>query len=398
MSRAVVIGGGPAGLMAADQLARAGLAVTLCDAMPSLGRKFLMAGKSGLNLTKAEPFDTLVRHYSPDDWLVPMLQAFDAQAVQDWARGLGQEVFVGSTGRVFPTVMKASPLLRAWLAELDRLGVQRRVRWRWQGWQAETLVFDTPQGAQLLQPDVIVLALGGASWARLGADGRWTAPLAARDVQIQPFQPSNASVSVNWSAHMAGTFGQALKSVCFRAGTMQSRAEAVITSNGLEGGGVYALSPALRDRAELAIDLMPDLSLAEVTRRLSRSRGRSSLSNHLRKTLRLGPARTAILMECGRPIPAEPDTLAQRIKHLVVPYQGLGPLDQAISTTGGVARDALDAQLMLRACPGVFCAGEMLDWDAPTGGYLITACLATGRWAGRQAARYVSEASDITLR
>lgn len=385
--RAVVIGGGPAGLMAAEMLAGAGIAVLVAEAKPSLGRKFLMAGKSGLNLTKDEPSERFLSAYgAAADWLAPMLAEFGSGEVQGWARGLGQTVFTGSTGRVFPEAMKASPLLRAWLARLERLGVSWRTRWRWTGWQGGALCFDTPQGAVELAPEVTVLALGGASWARLGSDGGWAPLLAERGVELAPFAPSNIGLMVEWSRHMATRFGDPLKGVRFSAGTLSSRGEAVISARGLEGGGLYPLTPALRAGAPLLVDLLPDLSLEAVAERLARPRGKTSLSNHLRKALRLDPARLALMLEFSRPLPAEPAALARRIKALPIHHAGLRPMDEAISTAGGVRRAALDDDLMLRALPGIYCAGEMLDWEAPTGGYLLTACLATGRWAGRAAA------------
>lgn len=390
---AVVIGAGPAGLMAADELARAGHSVLVAEAKPSVARKLLMAGKSGLNLTKDEPFDQLITNYgAAAGWLSPMVKEFDAQAVQSWARGLGMDLFTGSTKRVFPKVMKASPLLRAWLAELDGQGIQFRARWRWTGWEGEALMFDTPDGAQSVTADVTVLALGGASWARLGSNGLWATELVDRGVELAPFQPANAGLLVHWSDHMAAQFGAPLKGIALQAGGLSSRGEAVISQRGLEGGGIYSISAGVRDGAPLMVDLLPDLTLKEVTHRLSRPRGKASMANHLRKALKLGAARSAVLQEFGRPLPQQPEELARLIKALPVKHAGLRPIDEAISTAGGVARESLDDGLMLQQIPSVFCAGEMLDWEAPTGGYLLTGCLATGRWAGRAAARYLSKA------
>lgn len=386
---AVVVGGGPAGLMAAGELARGGCRVIVCEAKPSLARKFLMAGKSGLNLTKDEPTETLLRAYGgAAGWLAPMVRAFDAQAVQDWARHLGQPFFTGSTGRVFPESMKASPLLRAWLREQDGLGVTLRPRWRWTGWDGEALRFDTPHGVETVAPAVTVLALGGASWARLGSDGAWAGILGGQGVALSPFQPANAGLRVAWSAHMGPQIGQPAKGIAFHAGAHRSRGEAVISQGGLEGGGIYAVCAGVREGAGLEIDLLPDLSTEQVMARLSRPRGKASLSNHLRKVLKLGPVRQALLMEFARPLPTGPRALAALVKALPVSHAGLRPLDEAISTAGGIRREVLTDGLMLKARPGVFCAGEMLDWEAPTGGYLLTACFATGRWAGRAAAAH----------
>lgn len=392
MTDAVVIGGGPAGLMAADALLSAGRQVTLVEAKPSLGRKFLMAGKSGLNLTKMQPFGPFLSSYVGDAGRKPglreALRAFGPEAVRDWAEGLGQSTFTGSTGRLFPTAMKASPLLRAWLERLDAMGLDRRTRWRWTGWDGDICCFDTPDGATALTPRATVFALGGASWARLGSDGHWADCFAANGISVAPFQPSNAGLNVGWSDHMSRHFGTPLKNIALRAGAITSRGEAVISTRGLEGGGVYTLSPALRDGQALELDLLPDLTTGEVIDRLSKPRGKTSLSGHLRKTLKLSPAAQAVLREFVHPLPDTSTALAQTIKSVPIRHSGLRPMDEAISTAGGVTFDALDDTLMLRSRPGTFCAGEMLDWDAPTGGYLLTACFATGLWAGRHAAAY----------
>jgi len=388
MSDALVIGAGPAGLMAAEELARAGRKVLVAEAKPSPARKFLMAGKSGLNLTKTEPFETFLSTYGEASApLRPMLEAFGSDQVQAWAEGLEQPLFIGSTGRVFPKAMKASPLLRAWLARLDGMGVELRTRWRWTGWDGPEVVFDTPEGAQRLSPAVTVLACGGASWARLGSDGAWAGHLPG---DTAPFQPANMGFEVAWSPHMERHFGQAVKAVRLIAGNHQSRGEFVISKRGIEGGGIYGVSKAMREGAPLHIDLLPDLTEEAVRTRLGRPRGKASLSNHLRKTLKLDPVKQALLMEFTRPLP---DDLAPVIKALPITHNGPRPLDEAISVAGGLRFDTLTDDLMLRARPGTFAAGEMLDWEAPTGGYLITACLATGRWAGQAAARYQGSAT-----
>jgi len=282
--------------------------------------------------------------------------------------------------------MKASPLLRAWLADLRRLGVDIRTRWRWTGWN-EGFEFATPEGAETLTPDVCVLALGGASWARLGSDGAWAALLADRGVALTPFAASNAGLSVDWSAPMAKVFGQPVKGVAIHAGNALHRGEFVITARGLEGGGIYHLSPAVRAGTPLTLDLLPDWPIARVAERLSRPRGKASIGNWLRKSLKLDPARLALLLELARPLPGGPE-LAKIAKALPLRHAGLRPMDEAISTVGGVAAAALDQRLMLKTAPGTFVAGEMIDWDAPTGGYLLTTCFATGRMAGRQAAAF----------
>lgn len=373
--------------MAAQELADAGFDVLLVEAKPSPARKFLMAGKSGLNLTKDEPFEQFMRAYGEASVMLrPMLSDFGPNAVQAWARDLGQELFTGSTGRVFPRVMKASPLLRAWLSRMPN--VTLKTRWRWLGWRGDAALFDTPDGEQTVHARATVLALGGASWARLGSDGAWAPVLADRGVGLAPFAPSNMGMLVNWSPPMAKQFGQPLKGIALHAGGQVSRGEIVISERGLEGGGIYALSRPLREGADLTVDLLPDLSQAQIEDRLSRKRGKASLSNHLRKVLGLSGAKAAVLMEFGRPLP-EGKSLASLVKSVPINHSGPRPIDEAISTAGGVAWASLSQDLMLRDVPGVFCAGEMLDWDAPTGGYLLTACLATGRWAGLGAARYL---------
>jgi uncharacterized flavoprotein (TIGR03862 family) len=367
--------------MAAEELARAGHQVTVAEGKTSPARKFLMAGKSGLNITKDEALPQFMAAYDPPDWLAGMLADFGPDRVQDWCRGLGQTVFTGSSGRVFPVAMKASPLLRAWLARLEGLGVTLRTRWRWVGFQGDGFHFETPQGTVVENPDVTVLALGGASWARLGSDGAWAPILAARGVEITPFQPANMGFRVDWSPHMAPFFGQPIKGARLMAGGQAVRAEFVLSEKGIEGGAIYALSRVLRGGAGLSLNLMPDLSGAALKDRLASQRSGETLKNRLRK-LGLAPASIALVLEFGRHLP--PD---QAVQALPIPLQGPRPMDEAISTAGGVARYSLTGDLELRALPGIFAAGEMLDWEAPTGGYLLTACLATGRHAGRAAAR-----------
>jgi uncharacterized flavoprotein (TIGR03862 family) len=385
MRDALVIGAGPAGLMAAEELARAGLRVTVTEAKPSVGRKFLMAGKSGLNVTKDEPLVDFVGHYDAGR-LVPMLADFGPEQVKEWCRGLGQEVFAGSSGRVFPVTMKGSPLLRAWLTRLAGQGVEVRTRWRWVGFDDDGMAFDTPAGRAVLHPDVTVLALGGASWSRLGSDAAWVPWLAACGVAIAAFRPANMGFCVDWSPHMARHFGTPVKGAALLVAGRRERGEFVISARGLEGGGIYAVSRPLREGADLVLDLMPDVPAGEVAARLARMKPGESLANRLRK-LGLSPVAIALVMEFGRgmdPVSA--------IKTLTVTHAGPRPLDEAISSAGGIEWDGLTEGLELKALPGVFACGEMLDWEAPTGGYLLTGCWATGRWAGRAAAAYCKRA------
>ncbi|ETX15414.1 NAD(FAD)-utilizing dehydrogenase [Roseivivax halodurans JCM 10272] len=384
---ALVIGGGPAGLMAADALLSAGRKVLLTEQKPSLARKFLMAGKSGLNLTKAEDVETCLAAYGEAaPCLRPMIEALPPEAVATWAEGLGQPVFAGSTGRVFPEAMKASPLLRAWLARLAGLGLETRTRWSWSGWDGDLARFETPDGECRIAPRVTVLACGGASWARLGSDGHWTGPVGDLGAPVAPFTPANAGLRVEWSPHMEPHLGSPLKNIGLRAGALASRGEVVISERGLEGGGLYPLSPALREGAPLELDLAPDVEVQMLEARLRKGPAKDSASNRLRKAARLPPAARALVMECARPLTREPEALASLLKALSVPHRGLAPLDEAISVAGGLRWDGLTEGLELAARPGTFAAGEMLDWEAPTGGYLLTACLATGLWAGRHAA------------
>lgn len=383
---ALVIGTGPAGLMAAETLVQAGRSVTIVEAKPSAGRKFLMAGKSGLNITKEEPLETFKSAYGKaEGWLSPMLEVFGPDEAIAWAQSLDQPVFTGSTGRVFPEVMKASPLLRAWMR---RIGAELRLGWRWTGLDGADWVFETPRGRSVLNPNVVVLALGGASWRRLGSDGAWAPLLAEKGVDLAPFRPANMGFQVDWTPHMAPHLGHPLKAVRLIAGDMAVRGEAVVSERGIEGGGVYAVSAAVRDGAEFQIDLMPDRSVEDITERLAKRPKKRTLMKHL-NAMGLDPVKRALLQEFGRPLPDGAD-LARLIKSLPVRHKGPRPLDEAISTAGGVTHAAVNDGLMLRAFPGVFAAGEMLDWEAPTGGYLITGCLATGLWAGRHAAAWRS--------
>lgn len=377
---ALVIGAGPAGLMAAEELAAAGRRVTVCEAKPSAGRKFLMAGKSGLNVTKDEATGAFLDAYTAP-WLHPVLRGFGPEQVKVWCRALGQDVFTGSSGRVFPVAMKGSPLLRSWLTRLGAAGVELRLRWRWTGFDGDGWRFDTPQGEQVLHPRVVVLALGGASWPRLGSDAAWVPWLRVKGVDIAPFRPANMGFAVDWSPHMARHFGQPVKGAALVAGGQRERGEFVISSRGIEGGGVYAVSRAVRDGAALSVDLLPDIPAAEVAARLERMKAGETIANRLRK-LGLSPVAVALVMEFGRTLP-----LPEAVKSLPLRLAGPRPLDEAISSAGGITQAALTPDLELRAMPCVFACGEMLDWEAPTGGYLLTGCWATGRRAGRAAAK-----------
>ena len=387
---ALVIGAGPAGLMAAQELGGAGIRVMIADAMPSPARKFLMAGKSGLNLTKNEPSTAFQDHFSPFPLALKLaLDDFGPRDVAAWAEGLGQPVFTGSTGRVFPKTMKASPLLRAWLARLDGYGAVLKRKWECVGFNGEHAVFDTPDGPRHVQAKTVILAMGGASWARLGSNGAWAAwmPTAC----IAPFQPANSAVSLSWSSHMERHFGKAVKGVALRSGPYQSRGEFVISNRGLEGGGIYAVSRGVREGHALVVDLLPDVSLEDINATLKRRKSKESLVNFLRKSLRLAPEKIALVMEFARPLPGD---LGPVLKGLHITGAALRSLDEAISTAGGVRFEGLSDTLEFNDRKSVFACGEMLDWEAPTGGYLLTACLATGRRAGRAAIDVVQASRD----
>ena len=388
----LVVGAGPAGLMAAEQAAQAGMRVAVAEAMPSPARKFLMAGKSGLNLTKAEKPEAFLQYFDAISSLKPILSEFGPDEVIGFAEGLGQEVFTGSTGRVFPTRMKASPLLRAWLARLDALGVVLLRRHRWVGPLTPHTqhLFETPKGKVPLTAGALILALGGASWARLGSDGAWQRAVAAAGLPIAPMQASNVGMQRAWSAHMQPFFGQPVKNVELTVAGQRSRGEFVITQSGVEGGAIYALGRMLRQTPLVQIDFVPQLSVQVLRAMISNRKPKDSLGNFLRKSVKLDATKRALLFELTRPMPRDTEGLVTAIKAAPLTLAGSRPIDEAISTAGGLSWEALTAELMLKDVPGVFCAGEMLDWDAPTGGYLITACLATGRWAGRAAADYLS--------
>ncbi len=393
MRRVAIIGGGPAGLMAAEVLSAVdGLAVTVFDAMPSVGRKFLMAGKGGMNITHSEPQADFIRRYGERAGiLAPLLDRFGASEVQAWIHGLGIETFVGTSGRVFPREMKAAPLLRAWLHRLRQNRVHFAVRHRWLGWTTDrALRFATPNGERVIEADAVVMALGGGSWAKLGSDGAWVPLLAEQGIEVVPLKPANCGFDVAWTTHFSERYaGQPIKPVIASLGEQRQQGEFNITASGIEGGLIYAVSAALRDRllhegqAALVLDLAPGRPLEKLIIELSRPRGRDSLANHLRRRAGIEGVKAGLLRElCSAETFDSAEKLAVAIKALPLPVLAPRPIDEAISTAGGLAFSALDECLMLRNLPGVFCAGEMLDWEAPTGGYLLTACLSTGKAAG----------------
>lgn len=393
-----IIGGGPAGLMAAEVLSQNHLRVDVYDSMSSLGRKFLMAGKSGLNLTHAEPFERFVSRYSARE-VETWLNDFTPDNLRAWAGELGVETFVGTSGRVFPVGMKASPLLRAWLQRLDQSGVTVHLRHKWMGWDADgSLRFETPEGETLVRADAVILALGGGSWARLGSTGDWVDGLRQAGVQVRELRPANCGFDVDWSEHFRSRFeGQPIKSVILSFGDFHQQGEFIITKEGVEGSLIYAASARLRDeieahgRAVLFLDLAPGSTQEKLTASLSKPRGSRSMSSHIEKTIGLKGVKVGLLHEF---IPKEdftdPAKLAAAIKRLPVPLVRPRPLDEAISSAGGVTFESVDEHLMLKNLPGVFCAGEMLDWEAPTGGYLLTACFASGRVVARGAIEWLA--------
>ena len=399
-----IIGAGPAGLMAAEVLARGGASVIVCDAMPSAGRKFLMAGRGGLNLTHSEALpDFLQRYGAAMPHLVPAIEAFPPDALRAWSEALGQPTFVGSSGRVFPQAFKASPLLRAWLRRLDAMGVKFALRHRWTGWDSDgRLLFQTSDGERVVDARATVLALGGANWPRLGSDGAWVETLAARGVRISPLWPANCGFTVGWSELFRDRFeGHPLKGVVLSFGPHTVRGEAMITRTGIEGGAVYALSAPLREKiiatgeATLNVALRPDLAMSDLIARLSAPKGKQSVSNWLRKAAHLSPAAIGLLQEAAIRSGASlsllsPAGVAGLINAVPIRLNGVAPIARAISTAGGIAFDELDVDFMIRRLPGVFAAGEMLDWEAPTGGYLLQAAFATGTAAGHGALKWMA--------
>ena len=398
--RAVVIGAGPAGLMAADVLARGGASVDVYDAMPSAGRKFLMAGKGGLNITHTEPAGPFRGRY--DDragTLTPFIDEFTPDDIRAWSHSLGIETFVGTSGRVFPREMKSAPLLRAWLRALRAQGVRLHMRHRWQGWANDgALLFQTPSGTVNVGADAIIFALGGASWPQLGSDGAWTKTLSDKGIGIAALKPANCGFDVGWSEHLRAKFaGAPVKPVAING----RQGEFIVTETGVEGGLIYSVSAAMREEiaakgvAILRADLRPEKSERYLSEALSRPRGRASFATYLRKATGLEGVKAALVRELvSETDRANPQALAAAIKSLPIPLRAARPIAEAISSAGGVRFTELDNDLMVRALPGVFVAGEMLDWEAPTGGYLLTACLATGRGAGRGALAWLNRARN----
>jgi uncharacterized flavoprotein (TIGR03862 family) len=390
-----VIGGGPAGLMAAEVIRAHGVKVDVYDSMPSLGRKFLMAGKSGLNITHSEPFEQFVARYGKRRAQIePLLKKFGPQELRQWVHGLGIETFVGTSGRVFPVAarMKASPFLRAWLKRLSDSGVAFHPRHKWRGWHADqSLKFETPYGETSIRPAATVLALGGGSWSRLGSDGAWVPWLERAGVRVEPLKPSNCGFDVNWSRHFRERFhGHPIKSVALSFGLFRQQGEFIVTKEGVEGSLIYTASALIRDeiaekgKAVIFLDMAPDRSLEWLSEKLSKPRGSRTLASHLEKTVGIKGVKAGLLREfLTKEDFGNEERLVRFIKGLPIPLIAPRPLDEAISTAGGVMFESLDEHLMIHSMPGVFCAGEMLDWEAPTGGYLLTACFASGHAAGQ---------------
>jgi uncharacterized flavoprotein (TIGR03862 family) len=387
-----VIGGGPAGLMAAEVVSARGVKVDAYDSMPSVGRKFLMAGKSGLNITHSEPFERFVSRYGKHRAQIePLLKNFGPDELRQWVHGLGIETFVGTSGRVFPMGMKASPLLRAWLKRLNDSGVTFHLRHKWTSWLPDaSLKLETPEGEKVIKPDAVLLALGGGSWSRLGSDGAWVPWLEQAGVQVEALKPSNCGFDVDWTPHFRERFdGHPIKSVVLSFGSFRQQGEFIVTREGVEGGLIYAASARIRDeisargKAIISLEMAPNRSLEWLIEKLSHPRGSRTMASHLEKRVGIKGVKAGLLREF---VPKEEfahaERLAHFIKNLPIPLMATRPLDEAISTAGGVTFESLDENLMIRSMPGVFCAGEMLDWEAPTGGYLLTACFASGYTAG----------------
>lgn len=393
-----IIGGGPAGLMAAEILSQHDVTVDVYESMPSLGRKFLMAGKSGLNLTHAEPYHTFITRYGDkQNQIETHLKHFKPDDLLAWVKGLGIETFIGTSGRIFPKEMKASPLLRAWLQRLQSNGVTIHKRHHWKGWQEQSLIFDSPTGEVKIKPDATILALGGASWPKLGSRGDWVSWLEEAGISIKPLAPANCGFIVNWSKHFSEKFhGHPMKSVVLSFKDFKQKGEFVISRTGVEGSLIYTASAILRDElaatgaAALILDLAPDISRDKLMAALAKPRGSRTLTSHIKRTTRLADVKIGLLYEfISKDDLANVEKLADAIKALHIPLSATYPLETAISCAGGVRFEELNDNLMLRNMPGVFCAGEMLDWETVTGGYLLTACFATGKAAGEGALEWL---------
>lgn len=399
-----VIGAGPAGLMAAEVLVSQGFLVSVYDAMPSAGRKFLQAGRGGLNISHSLAIDEFLLQYGEaSNWLTPMIRAFDASAIQAWMKGLGIDSFIGSSGRIFPIDKKAAPLLRAWLHRLKQAGVSFHMKHRFIGWQGASLLFNHADTQELVSADAVVMALGGASWPQLGSKGEWLAPFAQQGIEVAPFRPANCSFNVAWSQHLVQHYaGAPIKPVILHyqdsAGqSYQHQGELILSASGLEGGLIYRFSAVLRDAIQsfgsqtIYLDMLPSLNEQQALNKLNQSSARLSLSNKLKTSLNLSAVKIGLVQEWVKQHNVTPNyvSLVQLLKHYPVSLIAVGEIAQAISSAGGVKQSALDERLMLTTKPGVFCVGEMLDWEAPTGGYLLTASLATARWAAQGVAEWL---------
>lgn len=397
-----IIGGGPSGLFAAEYLSRQGFIVSVYDRKPSVGRKFLMAGRGGLNLTHSEDIEGFISRYgAAAPFLEPAIRAFPPESLRMWCEGLGQKTFVGSSGRVFPESFKASPLLRSWIARLEAQGVQFNMEHDWQGWEGDALIFHAGSEGKPIHADAVLLAMGGASWPRLGSDGSWMDSLQKRGVAVSSFQPSNCGFVIDWSEHFRERFsGQPLKSIALKIDGGEIHSEIMIDKKGIEGGAVYALSRFIRDEINtngtcgIEIDLKPDFSFEQVAQRLKAPRGKLSFSNFVRKVLNISPLAVSLLLEGESPDTVRsltPENLARRIKSMPLTALAPFPIERAISSAGGIRFEAVNEDYMIRALPGVFAAGEMLDWEAPTGGYLLQGCFATGLVAAKGIERFLTK-------
>jgi hypothetical protein len=375
--------------MAAEQLSSNGFEVLVAERKPSLGRKFLMAGKTGLNLTKNEQMDSFIENfYEASEWMAPILRAFGPNAVEGWAKDLNQDTFTGSSGRVFPISMKASPLLRSWLKKLEHRGVRFEVNWNWVGWKGKKACFETEKGLVKIHPKVTILSLGGGSWKKLGSNGLWLDIFKLENIEVTKLRPANARLKIFWSDKMKASYGKPLKNIVLSGGDLQTKGEAIISKRGLEGSAVYTISKPAREGHVIELDLLPNMDKKILLEKLVKRKKKLTLSQFFRRALKLNREKIALFYEFADPLPSNNEGIATLLKRLQVNHSGLGSLDEAISTSGGVKKVSFNNSLMLYSKPGVFVAGEMLDWEAPTGGYLINGCLATGYWAGVKGAEW----------